>query len=67
MHVNAEGDNAHLEVDEEWLDGVNDLEHIDTLELDTIPNEQLLVGYSYGKNVLYENIHGTWGNPITLI
>lgn len=54
-------------VDEEWLDGVDDIEAIDELAFSITPTtEELEVTYKSGNRVYYQNVYGTWGQPYTV-
>lgn len=55
-----------FEVDDEWLDNIP-RDGIEELELVTGgENDKVIVTYSDGKMVSWENVHGTWGFPTTL-
>lgn len=51
-------------VDEEWIDGVDNVNEIDTLVFSQLPTtEELEVTYKSGNRVYYQNVYGTWGQP----
>lgn len=54
-------------VDEEWIDGVDNVNEIDTLVFSQLPTtEELEVTYKSGNRVYYQNVYGTWGQPYTI-
>lgn len=54
-------------VDEEWLDGVQNIEDIDELAFFITPTtEELEVKYKSGNTLCYQNVYGTWGDPYTI-
>lgn len=54
-------------VDEEWIDGVDSVNEIDTLVFSQLPTtEELEVTYKSGNRVYYQNVYGTWGQPYTI-
>lgn len=54
-----------METDEEWMEGVN-LEGAKEFTYSSCKNGSLIVDYSNGEKVAYENCHGTWGFPTSI-
>lgn len=52
-----------IKVDEEWLEGVN-LNGLTAVY--AVYGDSIKCVYENGKEVFYQNIHGTWGNPTVL-
>lgn len=48
-------------VDAEWLEGINNVKNI--TEIFEAGNDRIKVVYNSGKEVYYQNIHGSWGFP----
>lgn len=61
-HVNK---NTYFEVEAGWLEGVK-LQGAVKIDFLTFPQENLIVTYYGGKEVAYQNVHGTWGFPTNL-
>lgn len=47
-------------IDEEWLDGVNLNGLTDVF---AVYGDGIKCVYEDGREVYYQNVHGTWGNP----
>lgn len=52
-----------IKVDEEWLEGVN-LNGLTAVY--AVYGDSIRCAYEDGKEVFYQNICGTWGNPTVL-
>jgi hypothetical protein len=61
------GNGKWFSVDEDWLEGVENIDSIDELVFSKLPTtEELEVTYKSGNRVYYQNVYGTWGQPYTI-
>lgn len=57
-----ESDCKFIDVDEEWMEGVN-LKNAKAFRYSSL-TDKLEVIYTNDNSVYYKNVHGTWGFPV---
>lgn len=67
FEVYDESKSTFMTVDKHWMENVNTKQAV-KFTFSIFPNgEKLFVDYITGKKVVYNNIHGSWGQPTTIV